>query len=108
LELDSVLSQITLFTSDLADANSEAHLSALRERIQSVLQAVPLDAFRRDKKLKAIRDIYRQTQDQRRLISELDEFFIENDLYRDAVEPKSTLEQIRAEDLQLVAFEVFG
>jgi len=108
LELDSVLGQSTLFTSDFADATSEAQFSVLRERTQSVLQTVPLDAFRRDKKLKAIRDTYRQTQDQRRLISELDEFFIENDLYRDAVEPKSTLEQIRAEDLQLVAFEVFG
>jgi len=38
----------------------------------------------------------------------LDEFFVENELYRDVVIPKSTLEQIRAEDLRLVAHEIFG
>ena len=34
--------------------------------------------------------------------------FIDNELYRDVVEPKSTLEQIRAEELHLIAYEVFS
>jgi superfamily II DNA or RNA helicase len=108
LELDAALAQTSLFTSILPDAEKQEQLSAVRERIQSVLQNVALDAFRRDKKLKAIREAHRQTQDQQRLIEELDAFFVENELYRDVATPKSTLEQIRAEDLQLVAFEVFG
>jgi helicase-like protein len=108
LELDAALTQTSLFAATPTDAETEAQLVAVRERIQDVLQNVALDAFRRDKKLKAIRDAYKQSQDQRRLIDDLDEFFVENELYRDVTAPKSTLEQIRAEELQLVAFEVFG
>jgi hypothetical protein len=40
-------------------------------------------------------------------VETLDEFFIENELYRDIVMPKTTLEQIRAEGLRLIAYEVF-
>lgn len=101
-ELNTALSQSSMFsaTDDIRET--------LRVKVQHVAQNVPLDAFKRDKELKAIREAYKQTQDQSALIETLDVFFIENALYRDIAEPKSTLEQIRAEELRLVAFEVFG
>jgi superfamily II DNA or RNA helicase len=109
MELDAALRQPTLLTT--ADAASADELTApeeLRQKVQQVIQNISLDAFKRDKTLKAIRAEYRDSQDQRTLIEALDEFFIENELYRDVVVPKTTLEQIRAEDLHLVAYEVFG
>jgi len=103
LELSTALTQSSLFDNLEGDT-----LQAIRERVQSVVSNVPLDAFRRDKALKKIRDQYKQTQSQPLLIEALDEFFIENELYRDVVEPKTTLEQIRDEELHLIAYEVFG
>jgi len=103
LELSTALTQSSLFDNPEGDT-----LQAIRERVQSVVSNVPLDAFRRDKALKKIRDQYKQTQSQPLLIEALDEFFIENELYRDVVEPKTTLEQIRDEELHLIAYEVFG
>jgi len=103
LELSTALTQSSLFDNPEGDT-----LQAIRERVQSVVSNVPLDAFRRDKALKKIRDQYKQTQSQPLLIEALDEFFIENELYRDVVEPKTTLEQIRSEELHLIAYEVFG
>ncbi len=103
LELSTALTQSTLFNTPEDDA-----LGATRARVQRVLANVPLDAFRRDKDLKQIRDEYKQTQNQPVLVELLDEFFVENELYRDVVEPRTTLEQIRAEELRLIAYEVFG
>ncbi|MBI5670656.1 MAG: helicase [Chloroflexi bacterium] len=109
LELDGALSQTSLFsvTVDLSSEEQE-RLTALREKVQRVLQHVSLDAFKRDKQLKALRESYRESQNQQRLIEDLNEFFVDNELYRDVVEPKSTLEQVKAEDLRLIAYEVFG
>ena len=103
LELSTALTQSSLFDNLEGDT-----LQAIRERVQSVVSNVPLDAFRRDKALKKIRDQYKQNQSQPLLIEALDEFFIENELYRDIIEPKTTLEQIRSEELHLIAYEVFG
>jgi SNF2 family DNA or RNA helicase len=103
LELNTALTQMSL-----PDEGRNISDPALRERVQRVVSTVPLDAFRRDKTLKAIRDQYRATADQARLIEALDEFFIDNDLYRDVVEPKTTLEQIKVEELHLIAYEVFA
>jgi hypothetical protein len=83
-------------------------LTDLRERVQRVVQNIPLDAFKRDKTLKVIRETYKQGQNQQQLIEALDEFFIENELYRDVPETKTTLEQVHAEDLALIAYEVFA
>lgn len=103
LELNTALTQMSL-----SDSGETSPLDAMRERVQGVVANVPLEAFRRDKALKVIRDAYRQTQSQTTLIESLHEFFIDNELYRDVVEPKSTLEQIRAEELHLIAYEVFS
>jgi hypothetical protein len=109
LELDAALTQAPLFApGDTPSPEENDQLMALRSKVQSVPQNVSLEAFRRDKKLKAIREAYTETQNQRQLIEDLDVFFIENELYRDTVEPKSPLEEIQAEDLQLIAYEVFS
>lgn len=106
-ELSTALTQSSLFGAEVSEEDSES-LQTLRERLQGVIQNVPLEAFKRDKTLKAIRDEYRQTQNQGALITRLDEFFIENELYRDVPQTRTTLEQIHAEDLTLIAYEVFG
>lgn len=108
LELNSALIQQTLLTISPRSQDEMDALALLRDKVQRVVQHVPLDAFKRDKILKAIRDAYKETQDQLRLVEALDEFFIENELYRDVPETKTALEQIHAEDLRLVAYEVFG
>jgi superfamily II DNA or RNA helicase len=107
LELSSWLSQATMFDNGLAEED-QTRIQALREHIQHVIQNVSLEAFKRDKVLKAIREDYRQTQSQQALIEALDEFFIENELYRDVPKSQTALEQIHAEDLVLIAYEVFG
>jgi hypothetical protein len=108
LELNSALMQQTLLTISPHSQDEMDALALLRDKVQRVVQHVPLDAFKRDKTLKAIRDAYKETHDQLGLVEALDEFFIENELYRDVPETKTALEQIHAEDLQLVAYEVFG
>jgi superfamily II DNA or RNA helicase len=108
LELNSALTQTSLFEANSVSEEERMKQQVLRERVQRVVQNVPLEAFKRDKTLKAIRDAYRQEQNQQALMVKLDEFFIDNELYRDVPESKTTLEQIRAEDLELIAYEVFA
>ncbi|MBZ0299671.1 MAG: helicase [Anaerolineae bacterium] len=107
LELSSWLVQTTIFDGGLSEEDT-ARMQELRERVQRVIQGVSLEPFRRDKVLKAIREDYRQTQSQQVLIEALDEFFIENELYRDVPKVRTALEQIQAEDLTLIAYEVYG
>ncbi|MBI3960670.1 MAG: helicase [Chloroflexi bacterium] len=77
----------------------------LRKRVSDVLISTSLVPFRRDRKLKEIENIFKQSGNSQALAEQLDAFFVENELYRDAVEP-SVLEQIHEEDLQLVCYEV--
>lgn len=108
IELATALRQPTLLTTaDVASADELIAPDDLREKVQQVVQNISLDAFKRDKTLKNILANYRNDQNQRALVEDLDEFFVENELYRDIVLPRTTLEQIRAEDLRLVAYEVF-
>ena len=104
LDLDAALRQTSLFTS----ADATVAPDEIRNRVQNVTQNVSLEPFRRDKTLKAIASQYRETHDQRQLTAALDEFFIENDLYREVTLPRTTLEEIHEEDLRLIAYEVFG
>lgn len=104
LELQTALTQSTLFSADAPDLDAE-----LRDRVLNVVRTAALDPFKRDKTFKTIRARYKETQDQAELISALDAFFVENELYREVVvAPKTPLEQIKAEDLRLIAYEVFG
>jgi len=109
IELDAALRQPTLLTTaDIAAADDLVAPEDLCQKVQEVIQNISLDAFKRDKTLKAVLANYRDDQNQRVLVEALDEFFVENELYRDVIMPKTTLQQIRAEDLRLVAYEVFG
>jgi len=108
-ELGAALSQAVMPTTATAASYDDVIAPPeLLEKVQGVVQNIPLDAFKRDKRLKAIRNQYKEEPNQRRLAEELDEFFVENELYRDVPHPKTTLEQVREEELQLIAYEVFG
>jgi hypothetical protein len=77
----------------------------LRARIVQALRHVPLNPFQRDPNLKAIRRGYKESQSLLTLAEQLDAFLVENELYREVIEP-SVLEQIKEEDLQLICYEV--
>ena len=104
LDLDAALNQPGLFTLETVPDPS---IAALRDKVRGVLQSVPLDAFKRDKRLKAITAAHTQAQNHIALLHALDEFFIDSELYRDVM-PKTLLDQVKAEELQLIAYEVFG
>jgi superfamily II DNA or RNA helicase len=101
-ELNAALSQLSLL-----DAPSDETIRALRERVQYVVDNVPLDAFKRDKTLKSILEMYKQTRSASALVEALDEFFLENALYQEVPAPRMPLEEIKIEDLKLIAYEVF-
>jgi superfamily II DNA or RNA helicase len=107
-ELSEGLRQAALFAMDDTAPEEMVAPEALREQVQSVVENIPLDAFKHDKRLKEIRDAYVASQNQRQLVEALNEFFLESELYRDVPVVKTTLEKIHEEDLQLIAFEVFG
>jgi multidrug efflux pump subunit AcrB len=107
-ELSEALRQAALFAMDDTAPEEMVAPEALREQVQSVVENIPLDAFKRDKRLKEIRDAYAASQNQRQLVEALNEFFLESALYRDVPVIKTTLEKIHEEDLQLIAYEVFG
>jgi len=106
MEIDLALSQAGLFgEASLAEADPD--LRNVHAKVQETVQNVSLEFLKRDKRLKAILSRYRETTNQANLVRELDEFFIESDLYRDLA-PQTALAQIKVEELQLVAYEVFG
>jgi superfamily II DNA or RNA helicase len=107
-ELSEALRQATLFALDDSSPDSLIAPQELREKVQAVVENISLDAFKRDKPFKAIRDNYANDKNQRKLVESLHEFFIETDLYRDVPVHQTTLEKIHQEDLQLIAYEVFG
>ncbi|HYE68247.1 MAG TPA: hypothetical protein VEA58_06510, partial [Anaerovoracaceae bacterium] len=80
---------------------------ALRMRLNQVLTTVSLMPFRRDPKVKAIWADYKSQGDPARLAEQLDAYFVENELYREVIEP-TMLEQITKEDLQLVCYEILS
>ncbi len=92
----NALNQTTLF---------EEVPDELRRRVSQVLMQVPLRPFQRDPKMKAIRAAFKETGSVLTLAEQLDAFFVENDLYREIIEP-TVLEQIKEEDLQLVCYEI--
>ncbi len=106
-DLAASINQTGLFSAPIDTPEGQAGLDALRKRVTDTLQTVSLDPFRKDTHLKAIQASNREQQDTLTLIRALDEFFIENDLYREVARP-STFEQVKAEELELIAYEVFG
>ncbi len=80
----------------------------LRNRLNQVLQNIPLRMFERDPKLKSILQTYQANENPNPqvLAEQLDAFFVDNELYREIIEP-TVLEQIKKDDLQLVCYEIF-
>lgn len=107
-ELEAALRQATLISMDDSAPDERSVPDELREKVQRVIENVSLDAFKRDKRLKEIRSTYQETGNQLELVQALDEFFIESELYRDVPVPKTTFDQLKEEDLHLIAYEVFG
>jgi len=107
LDLIAAVNQQSLFTEPVESMEGEAGLEALRQKVLTTLQTVPLEPFRRDVRLRAVSEAYQQTQDTIALVRALDIFFIDSDLYRDFA-PATTFEQVKIEELELIAWEVFG
>lgn len=74
-------------------------------RLNAVLEGVPLKPFERDAELKRLVKAYEQTANFTQLISDLDGFFTDNDLYQGAEADVLTAEAIREEDVRLVCYE---
>lgn len=107
-ELSEALRQATLFALDNTSPKELVAPDSLREQVQSVVENIPLDVFKRDKRMKDIRSTYASDKNQHQLVDALHEFFVDSDLYRDVPVQKTTLEKVHEEDLQLIAYEVFG
>lgn len=109
-ELLDALRQATLglYDDDTAPETVDADIEEIRGRVQQAVERISLDPFKRDKRLKKIRKDYAESKNQPQLVQDLNEFFVDNELYRDIPRVKTTLEKIREEDLQLIAYEVFG
>jgi superfamily II DNA or RNA helicase len=77
----------------------------LRQRVSQVLMNVSLRPFQRDPTIKAIQAAVKDNGSMLALAEQLDAFFVENELYREVIEP-TVLEQIQEQDLQLVCYEI--
>ena len=101
-DLQAALTQPSLFGAAEVDA-------VLHDKVLAVVQDpnISLDTFKKDKRLKALRQAFTDGGDLGQFVADLDQYFIDNNLYRD-VTPKTTLELLHDEDLQLVAYLVLG
>ena len=101
-ELQAALNQPSYFGTPEADEHQ-------RNTVLAVVQDpnISLDTFKKDKRLKAIRQAFTESRNTRQFVEELDQYFLDNNLYRD-VTPKTTLQLLHDEDLQLVAYCVMG
>jgi hypothetical protein len=76
----------------------------LLQRLSQVLEEASLKSFERDLALKTLWEEFEATKDVQALAESLDAFFVENELYQEAT-PPTVLEQIKKEDIQLIAYE---
>ena len=100
-KIHHALTQLTLFDNQPIDEEAKA-------RILKVISTVNLRIYERD--IKGIWDSYTDQKDLNALVSELDEFFVEHDLYHEIEEEKeeTPLKVIKEEDIQLVCYEWFN
>lgn len=76
-----------------------------RVRLIRVLRHTSLRPFERDRALRGLLRGFDQNHDFMALQNGLEEFFVENDLFTDSADPR-VIDEIRAEDLRLICFEV--
>ncbi len=101
-KIHQALTQLTLLANQPIDEEAKT-------RILKVISTVTLKIYERD--LKAIWDSYTQHQDLNALVSALDEFFVDHDLYHEIEEKdkeENPLKVIKEEDIQLVCYEWFN
>ena len=99
-KINHALTQPDLFQAEIS--NPEA-----KERILAVITTVPLRIYERD--LKSIWEIFVKNKDLNLLICQLDEYFIDNELYNEIEDQteSSLLEVVKREDIQLVCYQWF-
>ncbi len=76
----------------------------LLQRLDQALETVSLKSFEREPVLKTLWKEFEETKDVQAVAESLDAFFVENELYQEAT-PPTVLEQIKKEDIQLIAYE---
>jgi hypothetical protein len=80
--------------------------SATKERLLSAIVNSNLRSYERD--LRVIWDEYADCRDLERLVTGLDDFFDDRDLYLEVeTKERSTLEAIRVEDITLICYQWF-
>jgi superfamily II DNA or RNA helicase len=77
-------------------------------RLMTTLQEVSLKPLERDPGLRQLLDSYQRENNAEALITELDAFAAEHDLYSGISTTRPTLEKIKAEDLELICYELFS
>jgi hypothetical protein len=99
-KIHHALTQPTLFENQPLDGEAKV-------RILKVISTVNLRIYERD--IKGIWDSYTQHQDLNALVAELDEYFVDNDLYHEIIEEKeeNLTKAIKEEDIRLVCYEWF-
>jgi hypothetical protein len=91
-------------TEEPIENNGEGAVS----RLTTLLQEIPLRPFERDPDLDAVIRNYKQDANLDTLVSELDAFAAEHELYESITTTGPTLDAIKAEDLELVCYELFS
>jgi hypothetical protein len=81
----------------------------LIQRLMAMVQSTPLRPFERDPELRQLHQAYQETNDFDTLITDLDAFAVEHELYVDVVtERPSTFTGVTSEDIELVCYEIFS
>jgi hypothetical protein len=99
-KIQTALTQADFFTSEPGN-------EAITEQVLKVITSVPLRSYEKD--IKVIWDRFVQNQDLVALVSNLDELFVDQELYHDVEENQDTnpLDVIREEEIQLVCYQWF-
>lgn len=100
-KVQTALTQIDLFTTDLADTEA-------KERVLQTITGVNLRTYEKD--IKAIWEKFVESRDLGVLVGDLDELFVDQQLYDEIEEQEedlNALEMIKEEDVQLVCYQWF-
>lgn len=103
-KIQTALTQTDLFTNE---STGEAIDPETTERILQVITTVPLRSYEKD--IKAVWERFSQSRDINSLISELDELFVDQELYHeiDETREEDVLDAIQEHEIQLVCYQWF-
>lgn len=100
-KVQTALTQLDLFTTDLADTEA-------LERVLQTITGVSLRTYEKD--IKAIWEKFVESRDLSKLVGDLDELFVDQQLYDEIEEQDedvNALEMIQEQDVQLVCYQWF-